>query len=343
MRQGPLGTAALALLALAGCSNNNNGGMTDGGGLLTGAVACASQATQECAKLDACRHNGVMLRYGDNATCLTRIAGNCMASLAANGTGKTPNDVAACTAAYTTATCADYSTGNINECQPKSGTLAMGAACAFSAQCQSAFCSIPLGSNCGKCAAQAQVGDACTQNSQCGRGQTCNEVTMKCQTPGVAGAACNQTNDCAYGFQCAGTVNGMNGTCVAVAESMGAACDRKVGPVCDLYAGLYCSYPPMTTAGTCATYQYVGGGLACGFFAGMGAMGSTQILCTGGGECVEPMGKTNGLCAVGAAEGTPCDTDPTKGPPCLQPGRCTWTSPNGTAGTCKLPDASTCM
>jgi hypothetical protein len=69
------------------------------------------------------------------------------------------------------------------------------------------------------------------------------------------------------------------------------------------------------------------------------------VDCKAGGLCVKaaPNDKT-GVCKTAAADGAACDNDPAIGPPCLPPAKCVVPSgSSGTAGTCTVPNAATCM
>ena len=341
MYGGVIGSAGLALaFVVAGCGGASTSFVGDGGGAggdlvagLTADEACAAEAAAGCSRLDACRTNGVTLRYGTMDVCVQRNKQSCLAGLAAHGSGATPVTRAACTAATLTATCQSFLDNTIPECQPQKGSLADGTACAFPAQCQSGFCAFASGVGCGKCAAAPAPGASCAQ-SQCDRLQFCDSRLMTCQSLSAAGGPCSGRADCVFGLECAGATANATGVCVMAATMGGTACDRKVGPGCNYQSGLACVAPVGKSAGTCMAYQYATAGSACGLVAG------SDVLCTGGALCYGATALAPGLCKGPAAEGAPCDT--AAGPPCMTPARCI-TGGTGTAGTCKLNDASQCM
>ncbi len=112
----------------------------------------------------------------------------------------------------------------------------------------------------------------------------------------------------------------------------GAACvpNQSTGPGCDANYGLHCE----ASLKTCQAIQYVGDGNPCGVLGG-----GVVAECLGGGMCVIPTGTKMGVCKAPASDGSPCDT--ANGPPCLTPARCV-VAATGTAGTCIVPDATTC-
>lgn len=334
----------MTLVAVSGCG----GSQTPAGPSIDD--ACSAQATASCAKRDSCRSNGVKVLYGTLDACVAAVKASCVANLGARGTGNTPTLLAACTTAIGGASCADWYTGNIDACQPKTGTLLLGASCVYSSQCATAFCSIATGSACGACAASPPVGAACASGGQCGRGQICTNFkdpngAKTCQTASAANGPCFSNSDCAYGTQCAGAnaAKMTPGACVAVGATAGTMCNRKSGPLCDTSAALYCSFAPAMDNGMCIPFLYATAGQPCGYTAGQGMSGSTYTVCASGSECILAVGMSAGTCAAPATVGQPCDTDPTKGPPCAQPARCVWSSAGGTAGTCKPADSSVCM
>jgi hypothetical protein len=323
---------ALLVLCLAACGSSSTNG-----GSVTADQACSDAANASCAALDRCHANGVALRYGDMTTCLTRIRSNCLTSLGARGTGRTPESEEACAQATMAAACSDVVNSSIAACAPPAGTLANGAACNFPGQCASAFCGIAPGAKCGTCMAPPSPGSSCATNG-CGPGLVCASGGMVCNAPGTAGAACASSDECQVGFACVGAAGGAPGTCMAAAETLGAACDRKSGPQCDYLRGLYCSFPASSTSGTCVTYLSAMAGQPCGFVAGTGTSGSTFTVCVGGSSCVIATGNA-GTCVAYATDGKACDT--AGGPRCLAPARCV-ISGGGTAGTCMLSDPTTC-
>jgi hypothetical protein len=95
----------------------------------------------------------------------------------------------------------------------------------------------------------------------------------------------------------------------------------------------------MTTAGSCASFLYATDGQPCGFKAGTPGTYTLCIGGSGGATCWIPTGMNAGTCKVDGLEGTPCDI--ANGPGCIVPARCIITG-GGTAGTCRIADATMC-
>ena len=139
---------------------------------------------------------------------------------------------------------ADFFYTDLAACDPRPGARAAGAPCGSNSQCQSTFCARARHAACGICASLPKPGDSCAV-TQCGRNQECF-ANMTCQPPAGEGAACTTAEDCAGALLCSG-----GGTCLAVVGTAGAACDSRVGPLCDFDRGLRCLVPKGMTAGTC--------------------------------------------------------------------------------------------
>jgi hypothetical protein len=138
---------------------------------------------------------------------------------------------------------------------------------------------------------------------------------------------------------------GTMGTCQKAGAAVGAACDgsRKTMASCDNDLGLVCIPTAKGSAvGTCQKITLVADGATCGAIGSMPITGFAE--CQAGGACIKGAdGGTTGICMAPAADGAACDSDPTKGPPCLSPAKCLPTADGGTAGTCTVPDATKCM
>jgi hypothetical protein len=320
--------------------------------------ACADQAHAACTQRDKCSTGGFLnnLNFGSEAVCEMRTAIGCAHALAANGTGQTPTKIETCVAAYPSYMCADFFDNNPPAaCIPPVGTLSNGSACGANAQCTSTFCATGPFEVCGKCQALPTVGSMCLVEADCGRDSACvkpagaTALTMgTCAPWALAGGAClTGTAPCGAGLSCVGedVATMTMGTCKASVSTVGGACDgaRKTMPGCDAPDGLVC-VPTLkgSPIGTCQAITLVGAGAACG---DIGAMPITGFAdCEAGGLCLKaaPTDAT-GVCKSPAPDGMPCDSDPTKGPPCLAPAKCVPTAMGATAGTCTLPDATKCM
>ena len=360
---------SLFLLAPAACGNgtttttSGGGGSSSastgtgpgtGGGGTSAAKACADSAKASCTKRDTCANGYFNKRtYGDEATCETRFAAACVTNLGSKGDAQSPDKIEACVAAFPTYTCTDLFDGNPPAaCVPPAGTGAMGAACGVSAQCASTFCAVAQDAVCGTCQPLPAVGAACQAQAECGRDLACAKSVAapsgKCAAWVASGGAClTSVSPCQAGLSCVGDdVAAMTmGTCKAAGATVGAPCDRsrKTIASCDANLGLVC-IPAVAGSGvgTCQAIQLVGAGKPCGDIGSMPPTGFAA--CQAGGLCVKaaPTDPT-GTCKAPAADGAACDTDASKGPPCLTGSRCVPTAPPGTAGTCKLPDAHKCM
>jgi hypothetical protein len=328
----------------------------------TAMKACADEANALCALRDSCGPNYEIARvFGMITDCQTRTAQVCVNALAANGTGNTPTGVEACAAAYPSEQCNDFFNNNpVGPCVPPMGTLTMGAPCGASGQCASGYCAVPQYQVCGTCQPIPVAGASCQVEADCGRDMACAiptvEVTPdagvpttgKCVAFAAVGAPClTGFQPCQNGSVCVGeTVATMTkGTCQAQPKTVGAACDasRKTAPNCNGSFGMVC-IPSMkgSAIGTCQAIMLVGPGATCG---DIGAMPVTGFaVCQASGLCKKAVSTdTSGTCVAAAADGAACDNDPANGPPCLAPARCVIPKGSaGTAGTCALPNASSC-
>jgi hypothetical protein len=240
---GLLGVMTGVLSSCGGTSTVSNGP--------TAQQACAAVAKARCTKIASCSANVLAMRYGDEGTCETRETQNCVTALAAPSTGNTPAATQACaTALGGTVDCGAFFLGSAPaECATKTGGLANGAACAFPAQCASAYCAVGSSSVCGTCAAAPAAGAAC-DTTFCPAGLECASVTKTCGTPVQAAAPCDNA-PCAPGTVCAGTAG--NKACQAIASTAAS------GQPCGLVAGArltcagqgFCVVPQGQTAGTC--------------------------------------------------------------------------------------------
>ncbi len=324
-----------------GTSTDTGGGVDTGadGGGATIDQACGDLAKARCAKLEACSAFLMKVRNGDQATCETREKAACIAALSASGTSAAPASAGVCASAITAATCATFF-GNtpIPACATKPGAGAIGAACAFSGQCESTFCAVLRGSSCGKCAAVPKVGDSCSTTTEGGEG--CGP-TLHCGKSGTctafvaSGGACDKDSVCENGMACVTAKGAAKGTCQAFAATEGATCDfrTETAPSCDRSLGLWCP-----TAGKCAkVVNFAKSGEPCGLIDA-----TTYATCTFGSSCDVPTGGAGkGTCVGPSAPGGPCDISG-GGASCVTGGRCVTSGDGGTTGTCVTTDASTC-
>jgi hypothetical protein len=352
-----LGTLCAAVALDLGCSSSSSDDsaaagdagsdgttiVTDGGSseasTITAAQACSDLANARCAKIDSCGGGfGVEVKYGDLATCESRLSAQCVLGLAAPNTGATPANREACSTSIAAEDCPTFlGTDAPDPCVPPAGTLAAGSACGAAAQCQSTYCAIPVGSACGTCATAPVAGDPCTATGECGgrAGLVCAKATGTCVTAGVANASCDLTHPCAAEYECVRTLDAgvagsddagisLEGKCQLGGTTVGTVCRGNViDPRCEKSVYLTCEDR------ACAQDSFADAGAPCGDLDGGAAD------CLAGGSC------QNGTCVAPAAEGSACDT--VNGPTCLAPARCIGTdNDGGVTGTCTLVDPSTC-
>lgn len=308
-------TSVLSVLALAGCTPSGD----------TAADACAKVATARCDRLAMCSMADLAKRWPDEATCISRETLACQDSLAAPATAATPTTTLACADALAASSCdALFSVTPPAECLAQPGKAAGGAACSYSAQCASGFCSVGDGQLCGVCAAAPVAGDSCA-TSGCGPTMTCVKATMQCQPPVGVGGACGSALPCEETLDCVGATATAMGTCMAALTTAGATCDppRKTGPSCSATAGLACN----TSTKQCVAQPLVAAGQPCGQIA------SVPTRCLAGATCQIPAGANVGTCVAPAGDGEPCDD--VAGPGCEAPARCV-------AGSCQLSGSAAC-
>jgi hypothetical protein len=300
--------AAIALCA-AGCGLSND-------------QACTDSANARCAKIDECSSNGVAAGYGTLAVCIKRTHDNCVASLAAPGTGNSAQAVEDCAKALPAETCQDFEQGNpVAACKQVLGLKVDDASCGFNGQCQTGFCGVMTGNLCGTCAEVPVAGDSCAAVPACGSDMTCTPQLL-CEDVVASGGTCDGLNQvCAPNYQCVIAAGATTGTCQEAATASGDACDpnKQTAPGCDGRKGLYCD----SSSGHCAAITYVEAGSSC---AGAG------IACTSGASCFST------VCVALAIEGEACDID--EGPGCMAPDRCVVNL--GSSGVCAAPDGDLC-
>ncbi len=366
---------AALLLASAACTargsssvGTGGGGSGEGGGSTTGSggaggsggsgpsaeQACADLAKASCDKRDACSMGFLITRaFGDLGACVTRTTALCLSSLAAPGTSQTPAKLEACVAAHPGFSCVDFFNGTPPaDCVPSAGELPQGAACVTSAQCASTYCAVSQTEVCGSCQPLPVVGASCAVQTDCGRELGCARVVNApsgvCAPWVSQGGAClNGEKPCKAGLSCVGEdpVGKTDGACQPAGAAAGTACDgsRKTMAGCDANLGLACVPAKQgSPIGTCQALQIVVAGATCGEIGGKPPTGFSVCKASALCQKAAPADPT-GTCVVAAADGSPCDIDPAKGPPCLAPTKCVIKGGAGTAGTCTLSDAAACL
>jgi hypothetical protein len=337
-------------------TGNASSSSGSGGSGPSASKACGDEAAALCALRESCSPGYDVKRvYGTSALCESRTAQVCINALDANSQANTPANVEACAAAYPKEMCPDlFDNDPIMACVPPAGGLVnLGTACGASGQCATTYCAITQDAVCGTCQMLPNPGAPCQVQEDCGRDLGCaiptGATSGKCAAFAAATAAClTGTIPCQSGLSCVGDdeVKGTMGACQTAASTVGAMCDatRKNMPSCDTDKGLVCVPTAAGSGvGTCKNIQLVAAGAACG---DIGAMPITGFaVCEAGGLCKKAApNDTTGTCVAPAADGAACDNDPANGPPCLTPAKCVVPAgSSGTAGTCVVPNASTCM
>jgi hypothetical protein len=298
-----------------------------------------------CAKRTACsalENYNEILAFGDDPTCLTREALVCENNLhvAPSAIGSNITHIETCAQAYPAFSCSSFFQAGLPDRCVISGPDSVGAVCVSNGQCESDFCAVGEGANCGTCQTQPSAGDACVTRTGCGHDLIC--TANICVSPAADGQAClTNTLPCVSGDICMAddVPTQTMGTCVPGGKTVGLACDssRKTMASCDPTLGLVCS----GTAGTCQLSVFVGSGETCGVTGPTN--GKITSVCRGGGLCLKDSTSSQGICVAAAADGAACNTDSTIGPPCLSPAVCVYTNSSSTAGTCVVPDPRTCF
>jgi hypothetical protein len=279
-------------------------------------AGCPAYASAFCSQLLACDPADFRaFFYGTVQACESDVAASCEAERKAPGTSTTSASISECAHELSLLTCGPFLTGSPPGCLLP-GTLATGAGCEFSSQCQSSFCSITSGW-CGTCQSRVGLGGACipaadtrfvscmsglactsssgcqkpvalggvcdsTATGQCSAPNVC--IANKCSSPVQLGSACAQSSDCAAGAFCSGS--GSTGTCTAnTYKDAGESCDLGRGTLCS--ADLLCSAGGMSAVtGTCTP------------------LASSGQSCVGDFECVTSTLCVGGHCQVRADAAT---------------------------------------
>ena len=373
-----IGAVVVSWAFVFACTSSASGPASVG---VSAAQACADNAQQRCAQLQACSPTDMQLRYGSESTCVSRETNNCATALGEPLNGNTAAAVEACAGAYAQWACPDY-LDNVSippACRQQLGPVVNGGSCAIDGQCQSGFCGIAPGSACGKCAPLPKVGASCALLTSCGPGLACTTDTFACVVFGVRGAACGKGAVCAAELSCVGAdlAAGTQGTCQLAGETVGAACDptERTHAGCDRNAGLVCNTgageddggapgapeeagaPEGNTAEAGATEGGAteGGADDAGTPANVGRTCQTVVVAAAGQPCGNDVGaqpvycEAEGAC-TGATATTPgiCTAAASDGAACdtvSGPGcviPARCIGDGGTAGTCQYSGAQSC-
>jgi hypothetical protein len=337
--------AAAAALAWACGGDQFVAGNEDGGGESVSAdQACGDNAHDRCTRLQECSAEQMVVDYGTEGACETRLKLNCLNAISAPSSGNTAARSEACAQAYASESCTDL----LDEkppaaCVQATGLLADGEPCAFPGQCQTGFCAIVPGAGCGTCAAAPVAGASCTTLTTCGQVLTCISSVATCSGFALQGGPCSKSALCGTGLFCVGSTTTTPGTCEPSVEDAGAPCDpsAKNGPGCDRQQSLTCSslskscvpLPPYAAAGQpCGTIDGVA--VVCG-----GAAACTATAADAGLDASADASPPTSICVGPAADGAECNV--ITGPGCLSPARCI-AADGGASGTCQFPNADLC-
>jgi hypothetical protein len=312
------------------------------------ATACTARANAVCALRMSCSaivggsdytnaHT-----YGGDATCVARSIIECVDLFHVRDSNQTLEDETACAAAITDGdTCSDFFDGiSPPRCTPPAGPGAIGSPCALDQQCQTGFCSIPIGHNCGTCRDLPGPGSVCNNNGQCS-GLFCHVMsgssTGLCVPFANDGSACQfGSNECIAGDLCVGSnTTAEAGVCMQAGVA-GSACDTGNHTManCDQLVGWECITGSGSNIGTCEPALLAGPGELCGYLDG-----SSQYADCIAGVCVTG---SPDRCVGVAGDGEFCAISIDVGPPCLVPAVCVVGS-DGMTGTCQIENPANCF
>ncbi|MGH7285998.1 MAG: hypothetical protein ACRELY_31140 [Polyangiaceae bacterium] len=311
--------------ALFACKSSDNGGT---------AGACQSYGNALIAYQQRCGGNIDPSRQSEIAA---RYAQLCTGVLSLPGIPDLSAQLGTCASNLPNASC-NESVDQVDGCDIETnGTLADGATCSISEQCQSGTCTLSGGASsgdagsplCGTCSPAIPDGADCS-NGNCVSGDVCNfnnsgdggfsAVCEKKPAPGGIGATCAQSSACTAPNHCEFAEGTESGTCTAPVAS-GGACTQSgecaSGLVCTGQTTRTCG-PPVAEGGAC-TGSDCASGLACDFsslkcvkirFAAAGAGCDENTVRCSQGNCViqeQPGGGTGGGTGTGSLSGT-CPT-----------------------------------
>ena len=310
-------------------ASGSDAGMPDGGATdadAGSASVCAASAYAKCTKLSGCSEAYLESRYGTVAVCEQVMREECLAGMNAPGSAQTAAHIDGCTTVVADTNgnwdCDDYifDQNTPVACATPAGSLANGASCLVSGQCQSTFCNVPSGGSCGRCSAPLQLHDSCATNN-CPLSFICESTTKTCETYSQLGATCQTGSSCAVGLTCTPGVNGSS--CQSGVETLDQPCVFS-GPGCSFSDGLVCNIQ----SSTCQGVQLVAPGGACGEVSGQ------QAYCIGG-TCIF------GNCLSYGLPGQPCSMA-ANAVTCITGTRCVTTTDGGVGGVCQVIGQGTC-
>jgi hypothetical protein len=278
---------------------------------------CPDYAAKLCDRLQSCSGPYLSWVYGTMAGCQDRFEQQCRTEAATPGSGFSRTSGMACADALAGASCDDLLGDSVPACQLK-GTLPAGAPCGSGSQCVSGFCRTSETAFCGKCDSRAAEGAGCDSDAACEFPLLCSEAG-RCVRPAAEGELCGETQPCKSGPLFCGADN----VCRRPSAE-GQACNRTGSAALQPCETGFTCHP--SDNGVCRPIRFVDVGLACG----ISPTGSSVVLCTGSGSCVDS------VCKPPGQDGEPCTASPLgDSGGCLPPALCL-------EGLCKRPDPASC-
>ncbi len=257
------GSSSQAGATSQGGADEPAGGATTGAGGEDADTTAGPHADRvaACIKYVLAACNAYSMCQGANNTCL-QATFNCPDLAFSEGSTRTVEKLLECAERYETASCEELRDGSLPDCVTP-GTLAEGAQCSFSSQCESLACS--LEGECGTCVPSAEPGGACgPEVGLCPNLYVCEAGICEpgpSYMPGtnVLGEECTGGGSCDSGLTC------RSGVC-APYPTEGEACDDTRhcvgGSYCEL-DDLTCHAPP-GEGERCGVDAFTGGAAYCG-------------------------------------------------------------------------------
>lgn len=273
--------------AFACSGSDNTGGSADA----PVDPACKARIEATCQKAAMCLPAELTITFGSVDECIARELLTCANLYEAPGTALTPALESECAADIAASTCDEFREAEPPAaCDPGPGTLPVGTACGFNAQCDTGYCRFLSPNICGKCAQRSDDGGACLGDADCNDGLGCTDDQQCTPLHTTAGDPC----PCAPGLRCV-SVKGA-ATCRA-RVALGGACSENFD--CDGYPIRICNL--QTSA--CEEVTIAATGEPCG----PGESGGI-VACAGGTleGCVTHASGVAPVCEPPARDGESC-------------------------------------
>ncbi|MCA9583736.1 MAG: hypothetical protein KC657_00085 [Myxococcales bacterium] len=336
---------ASGALVVACSSSTGNGGSSASG-------ACDAYFDAVFSPSTKCGRTSLNVAPSQQADVRARFNSVCEKALAAPGQGITAAFLSDCASKLQAAPCgADFD----EICAQPAGSLENGAACGDDTQCKSKECKKASGTACGKCEAQAAIGQPCDpRSSNCVDGASCvtkDGTTGTCEaSPKLKeGEVCfdpskpsSGLGNCASGLRCAIGAASAPAKC-APRGAAGADCSSSGDCLTELTCVDKKCAPPPGEGAACATGTRCASGLACDATAKKCApivYGKAGDVCDSAtkrcerGSCERVGDTATGKCVDPIPDGGPCGA-PNETRECDVLASCI-------DGKCQLPDAAQC-